>query len=539
MTQRLEQENSIHVMPKENQEAADTARPAKETAGKETGAPPNENGNGNAPSSPNNKKVTLKEAPTGSGNDNNSNNSSGSSSRTSSKPGGYSADCSSLSNCSDSSSETSNGNRNDSPPKPNVANSSISQGVGQKSSDKHGTAAASFHSASSPFVPVSRNVSTKKRSKQRNEPKKAPPPPQWQGVRVVNPMDPRIDLSSVGMIPASSLYNGDKDDTNSGDPEKRKRSSHSQANSNGNDEQSQVEESPNQSTKNTLINQYNDLLNTLEVSSSIQALSHVNLAQDATVETNDFPFMETSQAANESDSSMVVLARVKRKYQKESISRQGVIRNVPRRDINHPDADNNNSMHAECSNANNNFNSSLSGLNDSTGALSSSVSSSQSIPNKAINQGHRLNVPQGSARIAQVQLPQAELRNLAPSIVTDSINGGTGTGSTGSDQARTESNSDNIKSKEKSDKKEETNDEAATLERLALKKRKRLDKRREYEEEVQRKLQESSDSSHQSAKIFKAGESITMEEALSFASFSRYALLESNPTSYLVRYYRC
>ena len=61
--------------------------------------------------------------------------------------------------------------------------------------------------------------------------------------------------------------------------------------------------------------------------------------------------------------------------------------------------------------------------------------------------------------------------------------------------------------------------DSSTQERLAIKKRKRMDKRREYEEEVQRQLHTSSDSSEDSG--FKPGEYISMEDSLSFSNTAR------------------
>lgn len=59
----------------------------------------------------------------------------------------------------------------------------------------------------------------------------------------------------------------------------------------------------------------------------------------------------------------------------------------------------------------------------------------------------------------------------------------------------------------------------STQERLAIKKRKRMDKRREYEEEVQRQLQSSSDSSVE--QVFEPGQYVTMEDSVSFTNTAR------------------
>ncbi len=64
-------------------------------------------------------------------------------------------------------------------------------------------------------------------------------------------------------------------------------------------------------------------------------------------------------------------------------------------------------------------------------------------------------------------------------------------------------------------------DRNSTQERLALKKRKRMDKRREYEKEVKRQAQSSSDDSTVE-KIFPPGEHVSMEESLSFTKTARY-----------------
>ena len=59
----------------------------------------------------------------------------------------------------------------------------------------------------------------------------------------------------------------------------------------------------------------------------------------------------------------------------------------------------------------------------------------------------------------------------------------------------------------------------STQERLAIKKRKRMDKRREYEEEVQRQLQSSSDSSVE--QVFEPGQYVTMEDSVVFTKTAR------------------
>jgi hypothetical protein len=50
-----------------------------------------------------------------------------------------------------------------------------------------------------------------------------------------------------------------------------------------------------------------------------------------------------------------------------------------------------------------------------------------------------------------------------------------------------------------------------------------MDKRREYEEEVQRQLESSSDSSVE--QIFDPGEYVSMEDSLSFTNIARYVIL--------------
>jgi hypothetical protein len=61
--------------------------------------------------------------------------------------------------------------------------------------------------------------------------------------------------------------------------------------------------------------------------------------------------------------------------------------------------------------------------------------------------------------------------------------------------------------------------ECSTQERLAVKKRKRMDKRREYEEEVPRQLQSSSDDCEE--RVFSPGQCVSMEDSLSFTNTAR------------------
>lgn len=63
--------------------------------------------------------------------------------------------------------------------------------------------------------------------------------------------------------------------------------------------------------------------------------------------------------------------------------------------------------------------------------------------------------------------------------------------------------------------------EDSTQERLVTKKRKRMDKRREYEKEVKRQVQSSSDSSVERLKLFPPGLYISMEDSLAFTSVAR------------------
>ena len=64
----------------------------------------------------------------------------------------------------------------------------------------------------------------------------------------------------------------------------------------------------------------------------------------------------------------------------------------------------------------------------------------------------------------------------------------------------------------------------ATQERLAEKKRKRLDRRREYEEGVQKKLRDPSDSVLDNDKMMVPGESLTIEEAISLTNVARFVV---------------
>ena len=494
---------------------------------------------------------------------NSSSNSSGSSSNNSSKQGGYSADCSSLSNgsASDCSSDyISNDNRNDSPSKPNALNSAISRQMEQQKvlsnlshshnhGHGHGHGKPSFHSLASSFMPVSGSSSNKRSQQKRVRRKNLNRTlPQWQGVRVVNPMDPRIDLSSVGVIPASSLYasqqNGHADPEDQNTRIRMPQTCQSQAQVEHEHEQSPTESSD-ECKKNALLSQYTDLMNSLEVSSSIQALSDVNLPQEATLSSiQDFdranieqepPPVADGSEDGKSYSSMVVLARVKRKCQKDDIDPQQQANPNPNPDIIQTQTDAQdksdrtdllitvNNSHPLPSgievppNAKNdplNPPSSLNDSHDSPDGLSSSVSS-QSIAKK------------NAAFVT-------DSMGVSGSTVSRSTGSG-GTNSTGSDRGRNESNSDNFKPGNRARSSTTTRDkniniemstedaEAATQERLALKKRKRLDKRREYEE-VQRQLQESSDSSTSGevGGVFKVGSMISMEDALSFANSARY-----------------
>jgi hypothetical protein len=524
-------------------------------------------------SSSNIEKASLKETPTGAvpgngSNNGSSNDSSGSSSRNSSKPGGYSADCSSLSNCSDSSSETSNGNRTESPSKRNTLNSRIVP-QGQKTTNSHnhshghGHGTSSFHSASSSFRPVSgtfsnHNQRSQQKSKQKRDRRKEKEAlPQWLGVRLVNPMDPRIDLSSVGVIPASSLYNDADSIIPSEDQQATctARIRDPEVSEHGREQhqhQQNIDESPNQIKKNTLLNQYTDLMNSLQVSSSIQALAHVNLSQDAAMN------MNPSKAGDEIDrgeSSINVMAQVKQSFQEDS-----TVLPPPDMDMMQPpgmiETDTHTHSHLpppgmiqtdththSCTHEHDHAqdkDSRRGGIASSFPIHSNIKCESQSSSNGALSSS-------ASLRSTSVDKNALKVHDLLSSrIVTDrgtdrgtggSTDRGTGgstisggTGGTGSDPAR-ESNSDNIKTVKKltsstaaGDKNAEMSTEAAeaaTLERLALKKRKRLDKRREYEEEVQRQHQETSDSSRESFKMFKPGDMISMEEALSFAGSAR------------------
>lgn len=440
------------------------------------------------------------------GNDNNSNNSSGSSSRNSSKPGGYSADCSSLSNCSDSSSETSNsnGNSNDSPSKQNGEGLGNTRTVRQKT--KNSNKKAAFQSTSSSFSHLS-HKSSKQRSKKNNYQKKQNRNekkntlPQWQGIRIVNPMDPRIDLSSVGVIPASLLYpDGAKQLPPSPIDPKFLETNNVQL------QLDTTKQSPNEDKKDHLLNQYNDLVNKLEESSCIQALSNDNKAQDATIKPPE-ALAAASNVEEYSESSMVVLARVKRKHQTDH--------QVMKESNNTQESKNNLPLHPPDPKCNTGTTS-----NDSQGDLTSSISSKLS-DKKDNHKVHDLIVDKNNRQLTQAQLDKQNQTIVTDSVGVSGSGGTTGTG-TGSDEARKESlsNSATGKSTQILDKKSAEAAKAATQERLALKKRKRLDKRREYEEEVQRQLQDSSDG--ETGKVFKAGEMISMEEALSFADSARY-----------------
>jgi hypothetical protein len=418
-------------------------------------SPQNRNGNGN-------------------GTDNNSSNSS--SSRSSDRKG-YTADCSSLSNCSDSS-DTSNSNNNSN--SNNISRTQSTKMTRPSSKGKSG------HKGKSAFQSKSQN----------------PLAPIWQGVRVLNPMDPRIDLSSVNFIPDSKLVNHtDPQDLTDGRGDTPQHVTHRNGNdpSNSNLNQSSLDQeirggevkvaAPAESEENNIIfiNEYSDLINSLQGDRSIQALaqSHCEMVNMNNAHEDD------------SESSMKVLARVKRKYQKDTLLPDQEVKeqviNISYRKTNPND--------------------------DSTGAISSSLSSRSSRNNENKRQVHGLIMNEKA-----VQSTEQKIGNQQNSIVTDSVgvSGGTGTGttvSTGSDQATTTDEKVKVNAAEF--------DEAATLERLALKKRKRLDKRREYEEEVQRQLQDSSDDYNETE--FKGGEMISMEEALSFANTARLVVQSLEP----------
>jgi hypothetical protein len=66
-----------------------------------------------------------------------------------------------------------------------------------------------------------------------------------------------------------------------------------------------------------------------------------------------------------------------------------------------------------------------------------------------------------------------------------------------------------------------------TQERIALKKRKRMDQRKEIEDMVRRQMQTSSDSSVES--VFKPGDIISMEDSLSFADTARLIVQAEAP----------
>jgi len=74
--------------------------------------------------------------------------------------------------------------------------------------------------------------------------------------------------------------------------------------------------------------------------------------------------------------------------------------------------------------------------------------------------------------------------------------------------------------------------EDSTQERLVSKKRKRMDKRREYEKEVKRQVQSSSDSSVERLKLFPPGLYVSMEDSLAFTSVA--SLIVQSEAPYLV-----
>ena len=468
MTPKPEQQNTVESGEERGEEVVDELteeamlRECNNGVSEDVPTPNKSNSN-----KENTRYCTMKASSAPAPNDGNSSKSSGSSSRNTSKTGGYTADCSSISNCSDSSSETFNGRDNGSPTGGN--NLSLTSSIAEK--------------ARKGDVKKSKSSSKKKSKKIDLQPSVKPIAPIWQGVRVVNPMDPRIDLSSVKVISASKLYNDPKDPTSSTKMntdtiytvihEKESR------------------EFPDQGMQHKLLHQYSDLMNTLGANSSIQALQDTAMSLTADHEDEG------------SESSMVVLARVKRKYQKDIIANQ----EMKQQDLKHEKVE----IIAQMSgpplrNTSPKINSVDMNSNDSNGALSSSLSS-RSSSKKDIHQVHGLLVNKN------VHVMKNQESNQA--VVTDSLEL---SGGTGSDQART--------TETKNDGRPNINTEtteAATLERIALKKRKRLDKRREYEEEVKRQHQESSDSD--SEKVFKTGETVTMEEALLFANSARYVIV--------------
>ena len=290
-------------------------------------------------------------------------------------------------------------------------------------------------------------------------------------------MDPRIDLSSVAIISATKI-SSDIHNYVSTATDMKVTSTGSEQNKFQNDH----EENADHGLKNALLNQYTDLITTLEGSSSIQALADVHLSNED----------------EGSESSMVVLARVKRKYLKD-LSRAGgkeiheeVKEVIITNEFIPPRPKRNSIQNSVQSNSNGESQSNSNG--ESTENMSSLGSSSGG--NRA---KHHENIDHNGGTNTQTR-----------NIITES-----GGGTTNSDRAaiKREPMHQPIQMKAFPD--------AATLERLALKKRKRLDKRREYEEEVQRQLHDSG-SDTDNRKVFEAGTMITMEEALSFSSSARY-----------------
>ncbi len=418
----------------------------------------------------------------GASNDTNSSNSSASTSRNGNKGGGYTADCSSLSD--NSSDDTS---KND------------STSSGSKKVDHINKLAKNSIGADINMSRVKNGLGRKESSlqqprvigKEKKDPKNKAKNvlPQWQGVRVSNPMDPRIDLSLVNVISAKE-YHQLKSTLNDRSAKEKtcmllKQSS---------------DESQTQTEKNALLNQYNDLMNSLEESTSVQALSQPSEG----IYANSMKHVKTTKTdESDSNSSMLVLARVKRKYQNDNIPQSVVPID-------------------QCSKR---------GTNSLQVLPRTSIQQEPSNYKKENNLVHSQESSLSSHSSSKKNTMKTEMKQ----IVTDSVGAsgaGTGsTGGTGSDQTRTETNSSEItvakahKKDSKSHAKDigNSNDDVATQERLALKKRKRLDKRREYEAEVQKKHDHNlqSISLSNAYKNFPEGETITMEEALSFTSSPR------------------
>ena len=422
----------------------------------------------------------------GTNNDNNSSSNSSESRSRNGKGGGYTADCSSLSHFSDSSCSE-------------VSKNEFTSSAGRKREVKNPLSAQiptmndvlGNHESS---IQELKAICEGKRKSTKNKTKVLP---QWQGVRVSNPMDPRIDLSSVNMISASELYSKEK---NCGQRNNVERPGEEDKNISQDpiSAYNTEEESPNETKKYTLLKQYNELMKSLEESTSIQALSQskVDVCYDSLVGNKKSSIAEES----DSNSSMLVLARVKRKYQNDP--------NIP--------AHQNHALHQ----------------------YGTSMNSNQILPNRPLQQpstnskkeSNSIHSQQSSVNSSLCALPSSILsrssskKNQSPKIVTDSV-GGTGGGTGSSDLGRTETNSENQLYPE-TDKMVSASELSATKERLALKKRKRLDKRREYEEEVQRKHQDYLQLKGVSStcQVFQEGEMITMEESLAFTSSARQVI---------------